>query len=176
MDVHQRHHALRVGGRPVLWELKAPGDAGANLDATTGGGAAYGRVSYTHAGGIDRPLAIWKQGVGTVITHQNWRGQFARGTFTNGQLSDCATYPPQGCVPVQWPGYATTAWHEGVATAPTTGYEHYWFGSLAVEMRDATGQLYRRNRYYDPQTGQFTQPDPIGLAGGLPFLRVSHCG
>jgi len=24
-----------------------------------------------------------------------------------------------------------------------------------------------RNRYYNPQTGQFTQPDPIGLAGGL---------
>ncbi|RMF01967.1 MAG: RHS repeat-associated core domain-containing protein, partial [Alphaproteobacteria bacterium] len=27
--------------------------------------------------------------------------------------------------------------------------------------------LYRRNRYYDPQTGQFTQEDPIGIAGGL---------
>jgi uncharacterized protein RhaS with RHS repeats len=34
-------------------------------------------------------------------------------------------------------------------------------------MRDATGQVYRRNRYYDPRSGQFTQPDPIGLAGGL---------
>ncbi len=27
--------------------------------------------------------------------------------------------------------------------------------------------MYMRNRYYDPQTGQFTQMDPIGLAGGL---------
>ncbi len=34
-------------------------------------------------------------------------------------------------------------------------------------MRDATGQMYERNRYYDPGTGQFTQPDPIGIAGGL---------
>jgi hypothetical protein len=34
-------------------------------------------------------------------------------------------------------------------------------------MRDASGQMYMRNRYYDPQTGQFTQADPIGLAGGL---------
>jgi predicted metalloprotease len=34
-------------------------------------------------------------------------------------------------------------------------------------MRDASGQQYMRNRYYNPQTGQFTQPDPIGLAGGL---------
>jgi hypothetical protein len=27
--------------------------------------------------------------------------------------------------------------------------------------------MYMRNRYYDPQSGQFTQMDPIGLAGGL---------
>ncbi len=27
--------------------------------------------------------------------------------------------------------------------------------------------MYMRNRYYDPKTGQFTQADPIGLAGGL---------
>jgi uncharacterized protein RhaS with RHS repeats len=26
---------------------------------------------------------------------------------------------------------------------------------------------YKRNRYYDPRSGQFTQEDPIGLAGGL---------
>jgi RHS repeat-associated protein len=35
------------------------------------------------------------------------------------------------------------------------------------DMRDASGQMYRPNRYDDPQTGQFTQPDPIGIAGGL---------
>ena len=34
-------------------------------------------------------------------------------------------------------------------------------------MRDASGQMYMRNRYYDPATGQFTQTDPIRLAGGL---------
>jgi hypothetical protein len=27
--------------------------------------------------------------------------------------------------------------------------------------------LYRRNRYFDPASGRFTQEDPIGLAGGL---------
>jgi RHS repeat-associated protein len=40
-------------------------------------------------------------------------------------------------------------------------------GSLVDGMRDPTGQIYMRNRYYDPATGQFTQPDPIGIAGGL---------
>ena len=36
-------------------------------------------------------------------------------------------------------------------------------------MRDESfrGVLFPRNRYYEPQTGRFTQPDPIGLAGGI---------
>ncbi|MBL8998758.1 MAG: RHS repeat-associated core domain-containing protein [Gemmatimonadetes bacterium] len=40
-------------------------------------------------------------------------------------------------------------------------------GSLILEQADASGLLYRRNRYYDPASGRFTQMDPIGLAGGL---------
>jgi RHS repeat-associated protein len=42
-----------------------------------------------------------------------------------------------------------------------------WMGTQIDGMRDLTGQMYRRNRYYDPQSGRFTQEDPIGLAGGL---------
>jgi len=35
------------------------------------------------------------------------------------------------------------------------------------DQQDASGLLYRRNRYYDPATGRFTQEDPIGLGGGV---------
>jgi RHS repeat-associated protein len=42
-----------------------------------------------------------------------------------------------------------------------------WYGTVVGGKRDATGTMYRRARYYDPQTGRFTQEDPIGLAGGL---------
>jgi RHS repeat-associated protein len=42
-----------------------------------------------------------------------------------------------------------------------------WQGSLLERKRDKTGLEYKRNRYCDPQTGRFTQEDPIGLAGGL---------
>ena len=41
------------------------------------------------------------------------------------------------------------------------------FGGVLEGQRDAGGQMYMRNRYYDPATGQFTQTDSIGIAGGL---------
>jgi RHS repeat-associated protein len=40
-------------------------------------------------------------------------------------------------------------------------------GTLLTDKSDHAGQLFRRNRYYDPSTGRFTQEDPIGLAGGM---------
>jgi RHS repeat-associated protein len=129
---------------------------------TAGAPEAYGVASYFHAGGIDRPLVITK-GSTSIIPHQNWRGQFARGTYADGRPSDCETSQTTGCTPIQWPGYRTTAWH---AAAKDPDIRN-WFGGLTDGMRDASGQMYKRNRYYDPATGQFTQPDPIGIAGGL---------
>jgi RHS repeat-associated protein len=40
-------------------------------------------------------------------------------------------------------------------------------GSVMEDQQDASGLLYRRNRYYNPASGRFTQEDPIGLAGGV---------
>ncbi|HEX2207712.1 MAG TPA: hypothetical protein VHG93_08515 [Longimicrobium sp.] len=41
-------------------------------------------MGYFHAGGIDRPLVITK-GSTSIVPHQNWRGQFARGTYADGE-------------------------------------------------------------------------------------------
>jgi RHS repeat-associated protein len=142
-------------GDQLLCELKAPGTERENLEATTGSGERYGRVSYTHGGGIDRPLALHKEGWQSILPHESWRGQFASGTCVPDATVPCGT--------VQWPGWQTNAYHYG--TVPPQN--EAWHGGLVDDMRDATGQMYRRNRYYDPQTGQFTQPDPIGIAGGL---------
>jgi RHS repeat-associated protein len=117
---------------------------------------------YFHAGGIDLPLTITKNEI-TVAPHQNWRGQFARGTYQDGRNSDCTSTTGTNCLPVRWPGWRTNPWHQD-ANAPDIVT---WAGGLVDGMRDESGQMYMRNRYYDPATGQFTQPDPIGLAGGL---------
>jgi RHS repeat-associated protein len=160
-------------GDQVLWEMRSPGADGQNLENTTALGAAagqshlFGRVSYLHAGGIDRPLTIWKENVGSVLPHQNWRGLFSRGTWgynsmgAVGTTANCVTINVNECLPLNWPGERTTAWHE------SGGESELWMGGLVDGMRDPTGQIYIRNRYYNPQTGQFTQMDPIGIAGGL---------
>ena len=79
-----------------------------------------------------------------------------------GQKSDCPPGVVTDCIKIDWPGWATTAWHQKTNIDIQT-----WYGSLVNGMRDVSGQVYMRNRYYDPATGQFTQTDPIGLAGGL---------
>ena len=86
-----------------------------------------------------------------------------------GQKSDCPPGVVTDCIKIDWPGWATTAWHQKTNIDIQT-----WYGSLVNGMRDASGQVYMRNRYYDPATGQFTQTAPIdrpcwrvvGEAGG----------
>jgi RHS repeat-associated protein len=154
LPLRERHHA-----DGVLWEIRRSSESpGENI--TSGG--SYGTVSYTHAGGIDRPLVITKDDV-SILPHQNWRGQFSSGTRPDGSRSDCPAGVTTNCIQIAWPGYRTTAWHHDAKEPDIRA----WWGGLVDGMRDASGQQYMRNRYYDPATGQFTQPDPIGIVGGL---------
>jgi RHS repeat-associated protein len=89
-----------------------------------------------------------------LFPQANWRGLYETGTKDDGSVVTNS---------INWPGASASAYLG--ATPPSSPYE--WFGSLITEHADASGLMYRRNRYYDPQKGRFTTPDPIGIAGGL---------
>lgn len=135
----------------------------------------FGRVAYVHGHALDQPLGIIRMGYGDVqdsagyvLSHQkidpflivplwNERGQATNGVFEDGGVRKCKG---NRCVFLFWP----EQWFAYVR--PQVG-RSFWHGSLIEDKQDASGTHYRRNRYYDPDTGQFTQEDPIGLAGGL---------
>jgi RHS repeat-associated protein len=135
-----------------------------------------GRVAYTYGPGIDMPLsAIRIKYVDTVqskprvswasfalVPWWNWRGRADRGTLADGGAAICQP-PPNGsrCVGPSWQVQPFA-----MAQQPADS-QAAWFGTLLRDKEDGTGTLHRRNRYVDPQTGRFTQEDPIGLAGGL---------
>jgi RHS repeat-associated protein len=135
----------------------------------------YGRVAYAHAGGIDQPTEIVRFNGGApdfaVIPHRNWQGAVDVVTFTGARHKECGPHNWQEwrsiCYPVDLP--LRTAYGE----PPLSNRDDVdpgrasWMGSVVDDSRDPSGLMYRRNRYLDPKSGQFTQPDPIGLAGGL---------
>jgi RHS repeat-associated protein len=153
-------------GDQLLYELRAPGDTSDNLEYEAGTGDQFGRVAYVHGPGIDAPLGIVRDRYESwnstflLVPHSDWRGQWELGTDEDGaKYPECSDY----CIHVDWPSTAVRSYLEVAAR----GNQGDWVGSLLRDQRDPSGFLYRRNRYYDPMAGRFTQPDPIGLAGGI---------
>src|SRR5690606_27325384 len=158
-------------GDRIVAELRGNGATNATHSdlerATPGSGsstnAPFGRVQYVHAlgtaasGGIRMPVLDQRSGVytGTVVFAPltNWRGQLQAAVVASG------TMPA-----VTWPGARLTL--DGAPVSAPSG-SYFWMGNLADQITDGSGLQYRRNRYYDPQTGRFTQSDPIGIAGGI---------
>ncbi len=135
----------------------------------------FGRVAYTHGAGLDQPLSVtrinlrdwpWNDSTHvwtplTIAPHWNWRSQADYGTFGDGSYKQCLVGTNR-CVTVGWRASAFAYGFEPLADTITA-----WHGTVISGKEDGAGLLFRRNRYLDPQTGRFTQEDPLGLAGGL---------
>lgn len=149
-----------------------------------------GRVACLHGLGIDEPRALTRfeysdslPGPLSVLPQRNWQGHHDGGIFpstkrcktiTNSTQPLPDSTPENGgsepapgrdgsyahCVEVDWP--AKRMWSTMERRREMLGPVS-WMGSLVEHQRDQTGQVYQRNRYYDPQTGRFTQEDPFGL-------------
>jgi RHS repeat-associated protein len=131
----------------------------------------YGRVAYTFGLKLDQPLTVIRLGFMNRYS-EIWNPFSIVPLWTVRGTADTSYFAATGatgkncntaghCVLV---GYPSQYW--------TPAYSRYFVptifqGTLLTDKSDHTGQLYRRNRYYDPGNGRFTQEDPIGLAGGL---------
>ena len=172
-------------GDHLVAEIQAPGGNSVSTAVLEGDtippssdGEWYGRVLYLAGEGIDRPISIIRIGYGktaggvyrawqpiAITPRWDYQGR-GYGLAVYGPTAQCQ---PAGsgsaCLTIQWPAVLAS----GKLSSHSFAQYAYngWFGSLVQDQLDGTGQYYRRNRYYDPATGRFTQEDPIGLAGGL---------
>jgi len=177
-------------GSQELAEIQVPGDNDATLENETqafqwpytiGSGLDvnhyFGIVAYTFGSSLDQPLSVYRKNYGDgttpnafylfssafdIIPFWNNRGQVGLARFNDGQTSysQVASDGTARFVLVDVPA----AWY---AYARRMGITRVWHGSLFEDKADKAGTMYRRNRYYDPGSGRFTQEDPLGLAGGM---------
>jgi RHS repeat-associated protein len=132
----------------------------------------FGTVVYTYGlYGADHPVSVmrlhyvdWttptaKVAFDTLTISPLWNalGQMDVAVFPNGSRRDSVGGK---AVKLEFP----TAWFPYYRSRYLA---QSWLGTLLEDKGDGSGLLYRRNRYYDPSTGRFTQEDPIGLAGGM---------
>jgi RHS repeat-associated protein len=127
-----------------------------------------GSVGYVHAPGvtsIDAPVAVITSS-GTRVITEDWRGLGESSLFPNGAPADNTLYGGTA-ITVAWPSGRGAYFTPYLGQPSGSSVEHSWLGSLVENGAGAAGLMYRRNRYHDPQSGRFTQQDPIGIAGGV---------
>jgi RHS repeat-associated protein len=142
-------------GDQILYEFQVKGDSTFSfLESDSYQFSTYfGTIAYTHGLGIDAPLALYKNSSSTmVVPKQDMSGKFI------GCYSGCTS------LQIYWPE-ASGSRYSILGQSPTGAPS--WYGSVIEAQQDASGLQYKRNRYYDPGSGKFTEEDPIGLAGGL---------
>jgi RHS repeat-associated protein len=127
-----------------------------------------GTIGNIHAVTLDEPLAVISTNPSTetrIITY-NWRGQGMSSVFPNGAGADTAT---SGTARIKWPALsqAQTYLTPSLDAPATDSDPSKWMGTFVQGGQGTTTMLYRRNRYFDANTGRFTQEDPTGIVGGM---------
>ena len=103
-------------------------------------------TNYINGLGIDDKLKI-TTGTTSKYFLTDHLGSTVGMADTNGNVTESATYDSFG---------------RTISSNLTTRY-----GFTGRETDEATGLMYYRARFYDPQIGRFTSEDPIGFAGGI---------
>jgi RHS repeat-associated protein len=111
------------------------------LDSTNGSDT----TSYLKGSGIDHTLKQTSTATGTVYFLQDHLNTTRWLTDTSGNVVTQMQYEAYG---------------------ESSGNAFTRFGYTGRERDDATGLLYYRARWYDPQQGRFLTEDPAGLLGG----------
>ena len=144
-----------------------------------------GRVLYTRGLETDAPLSAIRMGYGDhpfgpEHDYQTWsdfavlplwstEGGAPYAVFADGTRTRCL-YSGR-CLGIdwylEWVTYGARSNAQVLSGDVVGGTEQVWLGSVMEDRQDASGLLYRRNRYYNPEQGRFVSEDPIGLAGGL---------
>ena len=122
-----------------------------------------GLVGNIHGLTLDEPLAVITDQ--TRIVNYNWRGLGKSSVFPNGQAGDNSLGNP--ATEIDWPAGTQAQTYFTPGPGSGSGNPKRWMGTFVANGQGTTGMLYRRNRYFNPGSGQFTQADPIGIAGGM---------
>src|SRR5690606_9644180 len=140
----------------------------------------YGAVAFTHDGQLDRPLSVTRLRYSTMVAPGTLRSiaPVTYHPFWNvyGQSEQMPVLPPEPIIQARtdnqvhgrmadcFAGVFTRIWYP---YRGSSDWHASWQGTLLEDKLGTGGLMYRRNRYYDSESGRFTQEDPIGLAGGL---------
>jgi RHS repeat-associated protein len=122
-----------------------------------------GLVGNIHGLTLDEPLAVITDQ--TRIINYNWRGQGESSVFPNGQAGDASL--GNSATEIDWPALSQAQTYFTPGPGAGGSNPKRWMGTFVANGQGTTGMLYRRNRYFSPVSGQFTQSDPIGIAGGM---------
>ena len=157
--IHCRSFTERVwwDGDQALVELRTP--------EGTSDVSNNGTIGNIHGLTLDEPLAVISDDA-TRIVNYNWRGLGESSVSPNGSAGDASL--GNNTTEIDWPALtqAQTYFTPGPGSGGS-GNPKRWMGTFVANGQGTTGMLYRRNRYFSPTSGQFTQADPIGIAGGM---------